>query len=341
MFFKSRNNKVLSAFGVKIPLEKSKLVIIPVPWQATASYGLGAGGGPELIRQASSQLDFFHKDSLKSYNQVISFKAPQSHIKKLNRKAQRVVKKIQDHWKENKILNPKEQKLAEEVNVLCKEMLDWLFTEVEQVYSQGKIPVVLGGDHSVSEGILRATSQQYQGDYGVVHIDAHHDLRVAYQGFKHSHASVMYNVMTQISNPPKKLLQIGIRDFCKQEYDFAQNEPCITCYYDEDIFSRLFSGESWADLCKEMVSQLPQKIYFTLDVDGLCWQYAPGTGTPVPGGLSFNQVLFLLKEIKKQNKKIIAFDVVETAGSQQSLGEWNGNVSARLLYHLAILALSQ
>ena len=340
MFFKLKNRKRASAFGCQTPFEKSELVIICAPWEVTASYNGGTSTGPEKIRKASSQLDFFHKASLKKYNHFIHFKKSPQPIKKLNKKASKLAKKIQNQWEEDKTLNTKEKQIAQKINSFCKQMMDFIYQETKEIFSQNKIPALVGGDHSVSEGILKAVGEKYQGDYGLLHIDAHHDLRNTYQGFKHSHASVMYNVIQEVY-APKKILQLGIRDFCEQEYELAKKDSRISCYYDEDISKRLFSGETWKALSEEIVQQLPEKIYISLDVDGLSWEYAPGTGTPVPGGLSFNQLQFLLQEIKKQNKKIIGFDVVETSGDEKLYGEWNGNVSARLVYQMACLALDK
>ena len=181
-------------------------------------------------------------------------------------------------------------------------MVRWVYEKSKEIVLKNKIPVVVGGDHSVSEGILKFIGEKYKGDYGILHIDAHSDLRFSYQGFKHSHASVMNNAIRQ--NPsPKKLVQVGIRDFSKEEYEIIEKDSRISCYYDEDLFSRLFSGENWADLCKEIVALLPSQVYVSVDIDGLSWESSIGTGTPVPGGLSFNQSLFLFKELEKQNKK--------------------------------------
>ncbi len=331
------------AFGKKTSLTQAQIIIIPVPWEATVSYGSGASEGPELIRRASSQLDFFQKDKLKSHNHLIHFQAEDSLIKDLNKQTLLLSKKIIDDWVEGKVFNLEEKAVLEKVNKLCEQMIDWVYKRTEEVCLKGKIPVVVGGDHSVSEGILKFMGEKYKGDYGVLHIDAHPDLNVSYQGFKHSHGSVMYNAINQELSP-RKLIQVGIRDFSQEEYELVKKDSRITCYYDEDLYSRLFSGENWSDLCKEIVSLLPSQVYVSLDIDGLSLESSMGTGTPVPGGLSFNQVLFLLKELEKQNKKIVGFDVVEASCGEKGMSpltieEWCGNVSARLIYYLSGLIL--
>lgn len=331
-----------SAFGVKTSFKEADLILIPVPWEVTASYGSGASQGPELIRKASSQLDFFNPLFQDSYNHKIHFEKEDPLIKSLNKKAMSWAKGIQKNWTENKVLNQKEKTLSKKVNQASQSLLDWIYNKALDVFQAGKIPAIVGGDHSVSESFIGLIGEKTNGEYGILHIDAHADLRKAYQGFQHSHASVMYNVINS-SPAPKKLVQVGVRDLCEQEYKEIINHSRIKCYFDKDISSRLFSGENWHEICQEIIQFLPEKVYVSLDVDGLSWNYAPGTGTPVPGGLSFNQVIYLLSEIKKQNKKLITFDVVETAGKSQegSFREWNGNVSSRLIYHLAGLVLSE
>ena len=334
-------SKKTKAFGAEVSFEEAALILIPAPWEATASYQSGTSKGPELIRRASSKLDFFRPSFHISYNHKIHFEQTDSLIVSLNTIAKAWAKEIQDHWaEEKKTLNTKEKLLSEKVNQASQNVLNWLYEKSSKAFLKGKIPALVGGEHSVSEALIRLIGEQYHKDYGILHIDAHADLRDSYQGFKYSHASIMRNVLNS-SYAPKKLVQVGIRDFCEEEYQKIKTDLRIKCFLDEAISSRLFMGETWSHICQEIIEKLPHNIYVSLDVDGLSWSHAPGTGTPVPGGLSFNQALFLLSEIKNQGKTLIAFDVVETSPGSLSnnLSEWNGNVSARLLYYLAGLAL--
>ena len=351
------------AFGCKTSFEKSPLILVPLPWSATASYGLGTEKASHLIRKASEQLDFFNPLFNCSYNDKIHFLKEDLLISSLNQETLSWVKELRER-------EQKASKSHEIINESCQSMIDWVYEQSLKILSKKKIPALVGGDHSVSQGLLQALGEHYKGDYGILHLDAHADLRVEYEGFKYSHASIMYNVL-QLDKAPEKIVQVAVRDFCKEEYDLIRKEKKIECFFDEWIYNHLFKGQSWAGLCAQIISKLPAQVYVSLDVDALSWAYAPDTGTPVPGGLSFNQTLYLLAELKKQNKKVIGFDVVETAGSllqgenrnqqknlkskqgkkeltQESLLldklsshrlEWNGNVSARLLYSLSGLAL--
>ena len=328
------------AFGRETTFDSADLILIPVPWEVTSSYGSGTSQGPELIRKASSQLDFFTPSFNDSYNHRIHFETTDLLIESLNKTARGWARTIQKNWEEDKILNKEEKDLSEKVNQASQSLLNWVYEKSSGVFQRKKVPALVGGEHSVSEGLICAVGEKYKGDYGLLHIDAHADLRESYQSFKYSHASVMYNVLN-LKFPPKKLVQLGVRDFSKREFQLIKEDLRIKCFFDEEIFSRLFSGEAWAKICQQIIEQLPSEIYVSLDVDALSWNYAPGTGTPVPGGLSFRQLLYLFSEIKKQRKKLIAFDVVETSPGEKAnvFSEWNGNVSARLIYYLAGLTL--
>ena len=330
--------KETQAFGAKTTFKQADLILIPVPWEGTASYGKGTSQGPELIRKASQQMDFFNPAFNLSYNQKIHFEKPDPHIVALNQQARVWTQEIQKNWEENKSLNKKEKTLAHKVNQASLNLLDWIYEKSLKIFKAGKTPALVGGEHSVSEGLISLIGEKF--DYGLLHLDAHADLRTSYQGFKHSHASIMHNILNS-KFPPQKLVQVAVRDFCEEEYREIKQNAKIKCFFNEDISFRLFNGEKWSEICQHIIALLPSKIYVSLDVDALSWNYAPGTGTPVPGGLSFNQVLYLLSEIKKQNKKLIAFDVVESSGGEKpnAFSEWNGNVSARLIYHLSGLTL--
>lgn len=328
------------SFGTWVSFEKAKVALLPVPWEVTVSGGRGTSKAPLHIKKASHQLDFYTKDQ-EAFNHLIYFCDLNSEIQKLNKKYSKLARKIINSWEEHKSPSSKEMPLLKKINQACKTMTGWIYKESKTILQAGKIPALIGGDHSISEGLLKLLGEQHKGDYGILHIDAHLDMRKAFQGFTHSHASVMYNVLHQ-TPPPGKLIQVGIRDFCEEEYLIKQEK--IIRYFDEDLQERLFKGESWLKICEEIIAPLPQKIYVSLDVDGLEQIYAPHTGTPVPGGLSYNQVLFLLKEIKKQNKVLIGFDVVETNCKEKLQSPhncWNGNVSARLIYALCGLALNK
>ncbi|MCB0357839.1 MAG: agmatinase family protein, partial [Bdellovibrionales bacterium] len=228
---------------------------------------------------------------------------------------------------------PDLQQALQIVNEECHKMVEYIHYTAQDYLQQDKLVGVIGGDHSSPLGLIKALSEKYAGEFGILHIDAHADLRQAYQGFEHSHASIMYNVL-QLPQAPQRLVQVGIRDFCVEEKKLIDNDERITTYFAPQIFSQHYQGKTWQQQCEEIVQQLPQKVYISFDIDGLDPLYCPNTGTPVPGGLSFSHVEHLLRVLKRSQKQIIGFDLCEVAPDPQGLDEWDGNVGARILYKL-------
>lgn len=322
-------------FGIPMTEEESKVILVPVPWEVTTSYGEGASRGPQIIRQASEQIDLFDIEVGKAYEVGYHMREFPEDLLAMNdkfkAKAQELIE-MRTHLSED---HKKMDAIATEVNTACEHMSQWVYEQCQSVLKKGKLLGLVGGDHSTPLGAIRAVSDKYKGDFGVLHIDAHADLRQAYQGFQQSHASIMYNVMTD-EKKPKKLVQIGIRDFCEEEYDFSQGREDIKTFYDIELKRRQLKGETWEQICRDIIRELPTNVYISFDIDGLDPVYCPHTGTPVPGGLSVDQVFFLLRELHNAGRKLIAFDLneVSTGGLSESEVEWDGNVGARILYKL-------
>jgi agmatinase len=195
-----------------------------------------------------------------------------------------------------------------------------------------KVVALLGGDHSTPYGMMQALAEKHKS-YGILQIDAHADLRDAYEGFEFSHASIMFNALKikQVS----KLVQVGIRDYCEAEHDIVKNSKGrVVSFYDRDIKHAQYEGRSWAKTCEKIIKELPDKIYLSFDIDGLDPKLCPNTGTPVSGGFETEQILFLVQKIVESKKTIIAFDINEVAPGKD---EWDANVGARMLYRIANL----
>jgi agmatinase len=210
-----------------------------------------------------------------------------------------------------------------------------LFDRCQQAMAQGKRVAVIGGDHSSPLGYFRALATKYPS-FGILHIDAHADLRNAYEGFTYSHASIMFNALQipQIT----RLVQVGLRDICQDEVDLINgSEQRVVAYYDATVQQRLYGGQNWLEICREIVAHLPQQVHISFDVDGLDPKLCPHTGTPVPGGLELEQAYCLFREVVKSGRQIIGFDLAEVGDA-----DWDGNVGARIVYKLAnLLDLSQ
>lgn len=320
-------------FGIPMSEEESQVTLVPVPWEVTTSYGRGASEGPRIIREASEQVDLFDFETGKAYEAGYFMRDFPQDLKAMNdiykEKAQQLIALRTDMSDDTALMD----KLASEVNAACEKMTSWVYDQCKSVLQNKKLLGLVGGDHSTPWGAIQAVAEEYQGDFGVLHIDAHADLRKAYQGFTQSHASIMYNVMTG-DKRPNKLVQIGIRDFCEEEFDFIQSRKDIRTFFDMELKRRLLAGESWAQVCQDILKELPQKVYISFDIDGLDPAFCPSTGTPVPGGLSIDQVFFLFNEIHKSGRQIVAFDLNEVSTGGEEEAEWDGNVGARVLYKM-------
>jgi agmatinase len=203
-----------------------------------------------------------------------------------------------------------------------------VYGAVKKQLDQNKLVGMVGGEHSSVFGGIKAILER-SPQTGILQIDAHADLRKSFEGFEYSHASIMYNVMTKL--PAQKLIQVGIRDLCQEEYDMSAHDERICTFYDQILADKKLSGTPWSKLCAEIVSTLPKEVYISFDIDGLDPKLCPHTGTPVPGGLSFQEALLLLKTLVTSGKKIVGFDLNEVSPGKD---EWDGNVGARILFKL-------
>ncbi len=323
--------KSLNLFGRAPAYSDSELILLAVPWSVTASFGGGAEHGPEMIAQASSQMDFFSIEGENIRDKGIHFLFPPDFLKTLNQHTRK--KAVPVIALEEEAPGDFPIKLIDEINQACSQMVKWVYEETKAIHQAGKKTGLVGGDHSISEGSIRYFSEVCQGDLGILHIDAHADLRKTYQGFRYSHASVMYNVMHQ-PYPPKILVQLGVRDYCEEEYSLIKSCKNIHTFFDSDIKTAGFEGTTWKTVVDSLIQLLPEKVYISLDVDGLKPHLFPHTGTPVPGGLSFEQTDYLLKKLSESHREIVCFDLVEVADPNNTAALWDAQVGARLLYKL-------
>ncbi len=318
-------------FGLPFGVEDAEVVVIPVPWEVTVSYSAGTAQGPQAVKEASPQLDLFDPAIKDAWKLGIAMEEI-SEDWAATGETLRVQADEYIGWLEAG--SPPANKgsyehLPTAVTEKGEELLQWLKAKATAHLEKGKIVGVLGGDHSTPLGLMHALAEKHEA-YGILQIDAHADLRDAYEGFTYSHASIMFNALKlpQVT----KLVQVGIRDLAQSEADMAaQSNGRITIFYDALLKANAYEGDKWKKQCKKIIAQLPQKVYISFDIDGLDPKLCPATGTPVPGGLEFEEAVYLIKSLVKSGREIIGFDLCEVAPGDS---EWNGNVGARLLYRL-------
>ncbi len=249
-----------------VPAEQALFHLIPVPYEGTVSYGKGTARGPAAILEASDQLELWDGESVPADLGIFTRSAVDCS-------------------------GPVETVLA---NVEAA---------VDEVLDLGRMPVVLGGEHSISSGPVAALHRRF-GRFGVVHVDAHGDLRDTYEGTPWSHGCVMHRVLDR----DLPLAQFGVRLLCREE-DRLRRERGVT-FHDAAALVGLRPAEiaarSW------LPPDFPDQIYVSFDVDGLDPSIIPDTGTPAPGGLGWYEALELVGACMA-GRRVLGFDVVELA----------------------------
>ena len=318
-------------FGLPFSASEAALVLLPVPWEATTSYGGGTSEAPSAIFEASHQVDLYDLDVHDIYAPGIAMLDECEQVVSWNITAREAALRVIDAQGE-----PQTASIAKDlalVNTLSAKLNARVLELSRAQLAAGKLLGVVGGDHSISFGALQAIAEKHDA-FGVLHIDAHSDTRDAYEGFEHSHASIMHNVLTHIPQVTK-LVQVGIRDVCEQEIAFCRDQDTrVVMHTDKSLQHARFGGALWRDTAKAIVAALPAKVWVSFDIDGLDPRFCPHTGTPVPGGLDYAEAVYLLIEVVRQGKTIIGFDLNEVAPSTDPMNEWDANVGARLLYKL-------
>ncbi|MEM1329660.1 MAG: agmatinase family protein [Planctomycetota bacterium] len=316
--------------------DEARVVILPVPFDATTSYGTGTARGPDAILAASAQVDLHDHRFGEIHLAGLHMEAPPSEVKRWSSEARSLAAPLLDGLSPDEAVGPEHEGTLAKINELCAQAYQHTHDVVLRVLDQGRVPIVVGGEHSVSEGAIAACADRF-GSLGVLQIDAHMDLRDAYQGLSRSHASVMFNAIHE--GHVSRLVQVGIRDYCREELDLierlnGENEGWVSTWYDDDLFDAEASGTGFQRLAERIVDELPETVYVTVDIDGLDPSLCPNTGTPVPGGLSFRHLSLLLGTLRDSGKRIVGADLVEVCPDASGTCEWDANVGARVLYKL-------
>jgi agmatinase len=329
------NNNI---FGMPTNEEESRLVIIPVPWEVTVSYGSGTARAPEAISKASMQVDLFDPEMPEAWKEGFYMRPSDKKILMksdyLRKEAELYIDYISkgDEVSANQFMC----KTLKEVNEGGVFLNNWVYEQTKVLLAKGKLVGILGGDHSTPLGYMKAIGEKH-GNFGILQIDAHCDLRDTYEGFNYSHASIMYNALKEIPEL-ERVVQVGIRDYSQVEWEYIKNSNYkVVTYFDKDIKQRQFEGETWKQIAEEIVSRLPDKVFISFDIDGLDRKLCPHTGTPVPGGFEMEEVFYVFKKVLESGRKLIGFDLSEVGISDT---DWNSNVGARALFKLCNLLVT-
>jgi len=249
---------------------RAGVAILPIPFEQTVSYGKGTARGPSAILKASSYVEFYDEETGRDISREVGVVT----LPPLT-------------------LGP----------ITGKRAVEAIERRAAALHAAGKFVFSLGGEHTVTQALVRAHHRSYP-DLSVVQIDAHSDLRPRYQGTPYSHASVMARVCDFLD--PRKIVQVGIRAQCEEEANYIRDRGVTTLYAHE------IRGRRNSDWQRRALSKLSRNIYVTFDVDGLDPSVMPATGTPEPNGLFWDETMRFLKLLGSR-RRVVGCDVVEFA----------------------------
>ena len=323
-----RNNKL---FGLPYSLNEAKTICLPFCFDATSSFNKGSSASAQHILDLSTQLDICIDYIPELWKNPLAMAPICNNQVKINS----AISKLADEH----ILSIEESKSIDAsklnyINKSCMSLFNSMIQTCKNYLDQNKKLILLGGEHSVSYSLLKALNKSDTPSFGILHFDSHLDGRDCYQGFEHSHASIMHKAKTL--GCVKQIISVGIRDYCNEEKEWASCSNKHSVYYQHQLDELLFTGKTWDYICQDILNNLPDYVYISIDVDVLDAAYVGNTGTPVSGGLSPNHLYYFFKKLYQSNKVIIAGDIVETGSHHLDV-----LLSARLLMHLWALISKQ
>ena len=247
--------------------ENAKVMLVTVPYDGTSTWGKGADKGPELFLDASENMELYDIETdTEPYLQGVYMAGEVSE-------------------------KSSPEKMVEAVYQKTKEL----------VKDREKLFTLIGGEHSVSIGSIRAVGEEYH-NLTVLQLDAHTDLRPEYHGSKNNHACAVFE-----ANQKHKLVQVGIRSMDAEEKQYLPHKRVFFAH-------EIAKNDNWI---KDVLDKVSGNVYITIDLDAFDPSIAPSTGTPEPGGLQWYPTLKLLKKVFKKCN-VVAFDIVELMDSPQA-----------------------
>ena len=321
-------------FGLSCPSTEAAIHVIAAPYDATSSYGVGAAQGPEAVLRASRQVELHDPAIGDPWRRGLYYLPDDGTLAGYNEEARPLAREVFDGGGAGEA--PELLHALARVNELSARMNDVVYHRTSTVINEGRTPILLGGDHSVSFGAVRAACEHYAG-LGLLHFDAHADLRPAYEGFTWSHASILHNLTKELGGLGPTL-QVGLRDLGHAEYEEIEAHPDrLRAVFDSEWSRARLEGRDLAAFVRDALAFLPEQVWITFDIDGLEPALCPHTGTPVPGGLTWAEAMLWLEELRASGRQVVGCDLVEVSpGPALSGGDsWDAIVGARLLYRLA------
>lgn len=323
-------------FRDAIDTTEAAIVLVSAPWAVTSAAGQGAAYAPDAIIDASTFVSLYDVVSDRSIDGVVATAEVDYDLQESSLQLGGDAAKVVAHIEDGGVLSGDYfARKVVKINLGFRDMHRSVGKRVFRFAEKGKIVGVVGGDHSVSFGAIRAIASVYP-NMGVLFVDAHSDLRPSGKIFDYSHLSVARNIVEEISQV-SKVVQVGVRDMSKEEIDYATANPRVTMFCHESLAAERFSGRSWADVCDDVVASLPENVYISLDIDALSPECCPHTRRPVAGGMTFDEAVCLINRVAESGRRIVGFDITEIVPVMES--NVDAVVGARMLVKLCAAAL--
>lgn len=327
-------------FGLPIEPERAALVLISAPWDTTVSVRAGSSYAPDAIIEASRSIEFYEPSAPNSWRKGIATAPIDYSIQDLSHRlrsdAERIVKFNEEFGPITAAIeNIMHERRLRRVNDGSATVNEKIYNQAKHWLDKGKLVGLVGGDQSAAYGHIRAIGEKHN-EIGILHIDATCDLKDDHHGFKHSHASVMHNVLRDVE-AVKRLVQVGVREFSPKEWERASQDERIKMFTGQYIWSSHFEGVNWATICNQIIEELPEQVYLSLDIDGLTIECSPHTGMTISGGLRFPEVVYLLIKLIESGRRIVGFDLTEVVPDVDDKSD--AIIAARLLFKICSLAL--
>lgn len=325
-------------FGFPLDPEEAALVLISAPWDTTVATRAGSSYAPDAIIEASRFIDFYEPSAPNSWRKGIATAPIDYSIQDLSHRLRSDADKIisLSHSDADYIFeNIMHTRRLRRINEASMNINDKIYKQAKQWLERGKIVGLVGGDQSTAYGNIRAVGEHHE-HIGILHIDARCNLKECHYGFHHSHSSIMHNVLRDVESVDR-LVSVGVREFSPAEWERAESDERIKLFTGQYIWSAHFEGVNWSAIADEIVAELPEKVYISLDIDGLTVECSPHTGTTISGGLRFPEVVYLLGKIVNSGRKIVGFDLTEVVPDLDD--KTDATIAARLLFKMCSMAL--
>ncbi len=322
-------------FGDKTSLSDADVVVVSAPWSVTSDFGRGATYTPDAIIEASLGKELYDVSTGMSVEGRIATAEIDYNIQEiseqLGRDAERIVRSCEGE--DGEIGDYISRKIAS-VNEGFAEMHKSIYKQVKQFSAEGKRVAIVGGDHSVAFGAVKALAEDNEA-LGVLFVDAHSDFGRENELFKFSHRTIARDIVE--AAPVAKLVQVGVRDVERAEVEAIRATDNVEVFFAENLAARRFEGCSWGDICREIVAELPENVYISFDVDALKIEFCNNTNAPTPGGMSFDEALYLINMVVASGRNIVGCDISEVVTSLED--KMDAIVGARLLAKLSVAML--